>query len=104
MDNICFIVNIRSRICQSGVPLITDNTYTNLSNNTRIILSNGYVLTIYRVSNNRIRLSFVNETFNLSFFFDVENGSTNVFDLPIEGGTFRILVFAIMRCCETQCN
>ena len=104
MDNICFIVSTRERICQSGVPLITENTYTNIANNSRIILNNGYILTIYRISNEKIRLSFSNESFNLSFYFDVDNGSTNLFDLPIEGGTYRIVIFATMRCCCSNSN
>lgn len=104
MDNICFFVTIRQRICQSGIPITSNNTYTNISNNTQIILNNGYILTIYRISNNRLRLTFSNTGFNLSFYFDVENGSTNIFDLPIEGGTFRILIFAAMCCCEERNN
>ena len=103
MDNLCFIVAVRQRICQSGVPIITNNTFTNIENNSTIDLNNGYILTIYRVSNNRIRLTFVNNILNLSFFFDVINGSTNVFDIPLEGGTFRIAIFAAMRCCSNIC-
>ena len=103
MDNICFIISTRQRICQSGVPINIDNTYTNVANNTAILLSNGYTLTVSRASNNLIRLTFSNPTFDLLFFFDVENGTTNIFDLPIDGGTFRIAIFAAMRCCDNTC-
>lgn len=102
MDNICFIVSTRQRICQSGVPINIDNTYTNIANNTIILLSNGYTLTVSRACSNTIRLTFSNTSFDLFFFFDVENGTTNVFDLPIDGGTFRIAIFAAMRCCNTN--
>ena len=102
MDNVCFIITIRQRVCQSGVPVFTNNTYTNLPNNTQIILSNGYILTIYKISNSKIRLSFVNSSFNLSFSFDVDDGGTFAFDLPIEGGTYRIIVFALSNCCCTN--
>lgn len=102
MDNICFIVSIRQRICQSGVPINIDNTYTNVSNNTSILLSNGYTLIISRASNNTIRLTFSNPSFDLRFFFDVDNNTTNFFDLPIDGGTFRIAIFATLRCCSNN--
>ena len=101
MDNVCFIISIRQRICQSGVPINIDKTFTNVENNTQIVLSGGYILTISRASNTKIRLSFLNTTFDLSFFFDVDNTSTNVFDLPIQGGTYRLQIFAVMRCCNT---
>lgn len=101
MDNICFLISIRERICQSGVPVNIDKTFTNVSNNNRIMLSNGYILTISRASNCRIRFAFSNPTFDLSFFFDVLDSTTNVFDLPIDGGTYRIAIFAAMRCCNS---
>ena len=99
MDNICFLINIRQRICQSGVPLNIDKTFTNISNNTKIELENGYILTVSRASNNTIRLAFSNPTFDLNFFFDVNDATTNAFDLPIDSGTFRLIIFASMRCC-----
>lgn len=99
MDNCCFLVSIRQRICQSGVPLNINRTYTNIPNNSTVDLLNGYRLTIYRISNNMIRLTFANTLFELNFSFDVNDATTNVFDLPIDSGTFRIAVFAAMRCC-----
>ena len=104
MDNICFLVSIRQRICQSGVPINIDNTFTNLTNNTSIALSNGYTLTISRISNNQVRLTFRNDTFDLFFSFDVDNSTTNAFDLPIDGGTFRVAIFVAMRCCCSCLN
>lgn len=103
MDNICYIVGIRQRVCQSGVPIYTDQTYTNVIESTKILLSQGYTLNIYKSSSNTIRLNFTNPTFNYSFSFDVDNGSTNLIDLPIEGGTMRLLIFASMTCC-CLCN
>ena len=101
MDNICFLVSIRQRICQSGVPVNVDRTYTNLDNNTTITLLNGYTVTIYRISNCQIRFTFVNEVFDFNFSFDVQDSTTNAFDLPIDSGTFRILIFASIHCCNT---
>ena len=100
MDNICFLVAIRQRICQSGVPVNIDRTFTNVANNTTFQLLNGYTVTIYRISNCKIRLTFVNATFGFNFSFDVDDSTTNAFDLPIDSGTFRILIFASIRCCN----
>lgn len=100
MDNVCFLICIRQRICQSGVPVNIDRTYTNVSNNTVFNLLNGYTLTIYRISNCKIRFTFTNETFDFNFSFEVDDSTTTVFDLPIDSGTFRIAVFASMRCCN----
>lgn len=105
MDNICFLVNIRQRICQSGVPVNIDRSFTNVANNTTFQLLNGYSVTIYRISNCKIRYTFVNPTFNFNFSFDVDDSTTSAFDLPIDGGTFRILIFACIRCCnECPCQ
>ena len=100
MDNICFIVSIRQKVCQSGVPINIDRTFSNVSNNTTFDLLNGYTLTIYKISNCRIRLNFVNQTFGFNFSFDVNDSTTSAFDLPIDSGTFKILIFASMRCCN----
>ena len=99
MDNICFILSIRQRICQSGVPLNTEKTYTNIPANTPIVLSNGYTLTLNKATNNSINLNFVNTLFNLNFSFTVNDSVAAVFDLPIEGGTYRLAIFVAMRCC-----
>ena len=100
-DNICFLVSIRQRICQSGVPVNIDKNFTNVSNNTTFELLNGYRVTIYKISNSKIRLTFINPTFNFNFSFDVNDSTTNAFDLPIDSGTFKILIFACIRCCNT---
>ncbi len=99
-NNICFLVSIRQRICQSGVPVNIDRSFTNVANNTTFELLNGYRVTIYRISNCRIRYTFVNDTFGFNFSFDVDESVTTAFDLPIDSGTFRILIFACMRCCN----
>lgn len=100
MDNICFLIGIRQRICQSGVPVNIDRSFTNVANNTTFQLLNGYTVTIYKISNCQIRYTFVNETFGFNFSFDVQDSTTSAFDLPIDSGTFRILIFASIRCCN----
>lgn len=99
-NNICFLVSIRQRICQSGVPINIDRSFTNVANNTTFELLNGYSVTIYRISNSRIRYTFANDTFGFNFSFDADDSVTTAFDLPIDSGTFRILIFACMRCCN----
>jgi len=85
MDNICFLVSIRQRICQSGVPVNIDRTFTNVSNNTTFDLLNGYTVTISRISNCRIRLTFVNDTFDFRFSFDVDDSTIlNFRNSPID--------------------
>lgn len=100
MEDICFLVNIRQRICQSGVPVNIDRTFTNVANGTTFTLLNGYTVTIYKISNCQIRFTFVNNTFNFNFSFDVQDSTISAFDLPIDSGTFRIVVFASIRCCN----
>lgn len=100
MNNTCFLVSIRQRICQSGVPTNIDRTFVNVENNTTFNLLNGYSVTIYRISNRQIRYTFTNPTFDLNFSFDVDDSNTTAFDLPIDSGSFRILIFASIRCCN----
>ncbi len=100
MNNTCFLVSIRQRICQSGVPTNIDKTFVNVENNATFNLLNGYTVTIYRISNCQIRLTFTNATFDFNFSFDVNDSTTTAFDLPIDSGSFRILIFASIRCCN----
>lgn len=100
MDNICFLLSIRTRICQSGVPLNTEKTYTNISSSTNIALENGYTLNVNRSTNDSINLVFTNSILGFNFNFNVNNNSTTLFDLPIDSGSYKILIFVAMRCCN----
>lgn len=99
MNNVCFIVSIRQSVCQSGIPRVSEKTFTNLTNNSIITLSSGYTLTLTSIANNSVRLTFINEAFDFNFTFDVDCGSTNLFDIPIQSGSLRLAIFVACTCC-----
>lgn len=99
MDNVCYFVATKFRVCQSGVPLSQEKVYTNVSSTTNIQLYFGYILNVARATNDTIDLIFTNPALNLNFTFTISNGGTAVFDLPIDSGTFRVAIFASARCC-----
>ena len=99
MDNVCYFVATKFRVCQSGVPLSQEKAYTNVSTTTNIQLYFGYILNVARATNDSIDLIFTNTALNLNFTFTIPNGGTAVFDLPIDSGTFRVAIFASARCC-----
>ena len=43
MDSLCYDLAIRQIKCQNGISVTTDNIYTNIENNSQILLSYGYV-------------------------------------------------------------
>lgn len=100
MDNICFLLSIRTRICQSGVPVSSEKTYTNISSSTNILLDNGYTLNVQKSTNDTINLNFINTVLGFNFTFNISNNSTTVYDLPIDSGTYRLIIFVTMRCCN----
>lgn len=100
MDNICFLVNIKTRICQSGVPLSTEKTFTNVNSSTNIILDNGYTLNIKQATNDTVDLIFTNTVLGFNFSFNVSNNTSTLYDLPLDSGTYKILIFVAMRCCN----
>lgn len=100
MNNICFVVSIRQSVCQSGIPRVNEKTFSNLPNNSIITLSSGYTLTLTSLANNSVRLTFINEAFNLNFFFDVECCSVNLFDIPIQSGSLRLAIRIACVCCN----
>lgn len=99
MDNVCYFVATKFKVCQSGVPLEQEKTYTNVSTTTNIQLFFGYVLNVARATNDSVDLIFTNSALNLNFTFTVTNGGTQVFDLPIDSGTFKVAIFVSARCC-----
>ena len=65
MNNFCYTLSVRQRKCQNGISNITDNVYTNISNNPDVIPN---------------------------ILFNIPNGSYKIFDLPVDSGTVRIYV------------
>ena len=102
MDNVCYFVATKFKVCQSGVPLSQEKVYTNVSSTTNIQLYSGYVLNVGRATNDSVDLIFTNTSLNLNFTFTVQNGSSAVFDLPIDSGTFRVAIFVSARCCALR--
>lgn len=102
MDNVCYFLAVKFRVCQSGVPLTSEKVYTNVSTTTDIQLFYGYLLNVARATNDTIDLIFTNVALNLNFTFTIPNGSTAVFDLPIDSGTFKVAILASARCCALR--
>ena len=99
MENVCYFLAIKFKVCQSGVPLVSQKVYTNVSTTTAIPIYNGYTLNVSGFPNDSINLTFNNTPLNLNFSFSVENGSTTIFDLPIDSGTLKVAILASSRCC-----
>ncbi len=99
MDNVCYFLAVKFRVCQSGVPLSSEKVYTNLSNTSVVELYYGYTLTVARTTNDEITINILNTTLNLNLTFTISNGGTILLDLPIDGGTFKLAIYAGARCC-----
>ena len=102
MDNCCFQVVIRQRACQNGVPIITERAYNNIPENEVISLNYGYSLTLSTLGSNNILVNFTNVSFEINLTFSMTNPGIGVFDLPIEGGTFRISITSIQVPCNND--
>lgn len=100
MDNICFSLIIRDKTCQSGVPIISEKVYTNLSSNESIVLQNGYMLNVFSTKDNKIKLEFINLALDISVNYYILSDSFGIFDLPIDSGTYRVGVYATKTCCS----
>lgn len=100
MDNICFALIIRDKTCQSGVPIISEKVYTNLSTTENIVLQNGYTLNIFSEQSNRIKLEFINNALNVNVSYYILSDSYGIFDIPIDSGTYRVGVYATRNCCS----
>lgn len=100
MDQICFLLSIRQVTCQSGVPVVNEKTYTNLTSEDQVLLNNGYILTLSSNIINSVTLTFSNPALGINFKLALASGTSAVVDLPIEGGTFRIGVYVERRPCN----
>ena len=57
MDSLCYDLAIRQIKCQNGISVTTDNIYTNIEDNSQILLSYGYVLNIISKNTNNVTIS-----------------------------------------------
>lgn len=72
MDETCFSLIIRDRICQSGVPVTSEKVFTNLPEET-ITLQNGYTLSVSNGPSDNISLQFINTAFGIDVTYMIEN-------------------------------
>lgn len=99
MDNVCYFLAIKFRVCQSGVPIVSEKVYTNLSSSTVIDLYYGYTINVTRASNDSLTVLINNTALNLSLNFTINNGETILIDLPLDSGTLKVILYASARCC-----
>lgn len=101
MDETCFVLVIRQSTCQSGVPVISEKVFTNLTDIDTVALENGYILNLKQGTNNSIILTFTNNAFDINLEFRLANSTPVVIDLPIQNGTFRVAVYLKSRPCNS---
>ncbi len=99
MENVCYFLAVRFKVCQSGVPITSEKIYTNLSSSTIIDLYYGYTINIQSASNDSLTILINNSALNLNLTFTINNSETILIDLPLDSGTFKVQLFASSRCC-----
>lgn len=103
MNNCCFSILIRQRACQNGVPVTTDKVITNISEMESISLNFGYTVSLSTFGSSDILITFTNVAFGITLRFAISNPGVGVFDLPIDGGTFRVVIISQQTPCNTSC-
>lgn len=100
MECTCFSLIIRDRICQSGVPVTSEQVYSTIPSDT-VTLQNGYTLVVSNGSSDTINLNFINVVFGINVAFTIDSGTSHVYDLPIDSGTYRVGIFMQKIACNT---
>lgn len=101
MNNCCLSLVIRQRACQNGVPVVTEQVFSNISEGETISLNFGYTVILSFYGSNNILITFNNTSLNVSLRFAISNPGVGVFDIPIDGGTFRVVIATQSSCCNT---
>lgn len=99
MNNVCYFLAVKFKVCQSGVPFVSEKIYTNLSSSSIIELYYGYVINVTSAANDAITILIKNPTLNFSLSFSINNGETILIDLPLDSGTLKVMLYASARCC-----
>ena len=99
MDNVCYFLAVKFKVCQSGVPITSEKVYTNLSSSTVIDLYYGYTINIQTTSNDSLNILIQNTMLNLNLTFSITNGETILIDLPLDSGTLKVILYASAKCC-----
>ena len=99
MDNVCYFLAVKFKVCQSGVPIVSEKVYTNLSSSTVIDLYYGYTINVQSTSNDSLNILIQNTMLNLNLTFSITNGETILIDLPLDSGTLKVILYASAKCC-----
>ena len=84
MNNFCYTLAVRQKKCQNGISNITDNIYTNISNNSVVQLGFGYTLTFISSNSSTATIQLSNSDFIPNILFNIPSGSYKIFDLPYD--------------------
>ena len=99
MENLCYDLAIRQIKCQNGISVTTDNIYTNVENQSQILLSYGYVLNVLSKNTNSITISLYNFELLDTVKFNIPNDTYKTFDLPLYNGTYVLLIGSVKNTC-----
>lgn len=99
MDSLCYDLAIRQIKCQNGISVTSDNVYTNVEDNSQILLSYGYVLNIISKNSNSVTISLYNFELLDTVKFNIPNDTYKTFDLPLYNGTFVVLIGVVRNTC-----
>jgi len=99
MNNCCYSLAIRQNRCQNGIPITSDNIYTNIEDNSIIELSYGYSLRVISRHETYVVIELSNPSLLPPVFFHIPNDDFKEFDLPLLNGTFILLIGAQRIAC-----
>ena len=99
MDSLCYDLAIRQIKCQNGISVTTDNIYTNIEDNSQILLSYGYVLNIISKNTNNVTISISHFELLDAVKFNIPNDTFKTFDLPLYNGSFIVLIGVVRNTC-----
>lgn len=92
MNELCITIAIRQIKCQNSISVTTDNVYTNVEQNSRILLSFGYSLEIVSLNSNSVTINIINDALIEPVSFNIPFNTYKSFDLPLYNGNYIILI------------
>ena len=92
INPLCITIAIRQFKCQNSISITLDNVYTNIEENSTILLSFGYVLEIISFNTNSVTINIYNNVLLDRVSFNIPYNSYKYFDLPLYNGTYTILI------------
>ncbi len=88
----CITLAIRQFKCQNSISITIDNVYTNIEENSTILLSFGYALEIISFNSNSVTINIFNDVLLERVSFNIPYNSYKYFDLPLFNGTYTVLI------------